>query len=96
MFLPGRVLGPLHTSSIKVITVEHPGGPVWPKNQNIKKKKNRNNIVTNSILLKNGPQVIKAHMCCAPGLFKVLISSPQHASEQILLFLPFTDEDTEA
>ena len=35
-------------------------------------------------------------MCCAPGLFKVLLSSSQQASEQILLFSSFTDEDTEA
>ena len=35
-------------------------------------------------------------MYCAPELFKVLMSSSQHASEQILLFSPFTDEDTEA
>ena len=41
-------------------------------------------------------KVIQAHMCCAPGLFKVLVSSSQHASEQILLFSSFTDEDTEA
>ena len=86
-------------SSTHIINKSNNSGTSWrasvakkPKH----KKKNRNNIVTNSILLKNGPQVIKAHMCCAPGLFEVLISSPQHASEQILLFLPFTDEDTEA
>lgn len=37
MLLPGRMLGPLQTSSIKEIRVEHPGGPVWPKNPKHKK-----------------------------------------------------------
>ena len=54
----------------------------------IKKKKTKTPIFKK--------KVIQAHMCCAPGLFKVLLSSSQHASEQILLFSSFTDEDTEA
>ena len=35
--LPGRMLGPLQASSIKVIRVEHPGEPVWPKKTKHKK-----------------------------------------------------------